>query len=474
LYDPKIDDLERGGCCSRIKYQQFPAERGLASILIALARNKKVGPPTIKFNRGTQCRTNCSKSPLNSVSRPKKEIVKTKQAPVFNANFCIDLYVPDEARWRICSGSQDKISKLHMKILFNLVDKKLKGKASAIANILSNSRAGREPPIPSWTWDNQDKWKGTCTSTLMQSPIDIISNRSIKASGINFTISHHLLSVHTLIKRNEKEVIVAFMNFGGLFQISIDNSYLLFTPVYLSFRFPGEHLVDSGRKLGEILIHFAELSTQRKTSTTNGFVLSIPIQPTTDALEIEAFEQLNIDFWKYEIEKHGTYAPKRFLKKNLLTFDLGSIMKKVTNLRSNYYFYFGSHTTPPCKEQTYHMVVEKPLKISGCQFKLLRDNSLFSTQAKAIHARLQKDATDRPVYKLSYSQVLYIRSIAGIVPQGFNKYLLLHGYLYKRRAQNRKRGKGKKNPWNRLFGGKGAGSDGDEWLDELNCDVPKN
>jgi carbonic anhydrase len=314
----------------------------------------------------------------------------------------------------------------------------------------------------------------------MQSPINIIPSKATKAQGVNFTISYHLLPVHTLIKRNEKEIIVAFMNFAGLFQVSIDNSYLLFTPVYMSFRFPGEHLLNAKRQMGEILIHFAELSTQRKTSTTNGFVLSIPIKPTHDGLEIDTFEQLNVDFWKFEVEKHGIYAPRRFLKKKLLAFDLGALMRKVSDLKSNYYFYFGSHTTPPCKEQTYQMVVEKPLRVSGCQFKLLRDNSLFSTKAKAIHSRIEKDSTDRPVYKLSYASVVYLRSIAGIVPQSFNKYLLLHGYLYRDRKRKGRGGKGgKHDPWANLFGKKprrrGLGDDDDDdWLDELNCDVPKN
>jgi carbonic anhydrase len=470
--------LQNGICCSRIKYHQFPAEKGIKSILIATAHNVKKGDPKIKFNNASQCSSNCQKSPITSVSKTKKEIQKSKHTPVEDANYCIDLYVPDEARWRVCSGSEDKISKLHMKIVFNVVSSKLKGRAGLISNVLQNSRIGREVPVARWSWENQEKWKGSCSANFMQSPINILPKQVVKAKGVNFSISHHLLPVHTLIKRNEKEAIVAFMNFGGVFQILIDNTYLMFTPVYMSFRFPGEHLIDGDRKLGEILIHFTELSKQRKTMTSNGLILSIPLEPTADGLEIDSFEQLNVDFWKYEIQKHGTYTPKKFLKKKLLPFDLSSIMKKVSDLKPDYYFYYGSHTTPPCAENTYHLVINKPLQIAGCQFKLLRDNSLFSSRAKEIHARMEKPLGDRTVYTLSSAQVSYIRNISGIYPQSFNKYLLVHGYKYKAKLwakMGKKYGKfGRyfrgENPWKRLF----KNGPNDEWVDELNCDIPKN
>lgn len=141
-------------------------------------------------------------------------------------------------------------------------------------------------------------------------------------------------------------------------------------------------------------------------------------------------------------------------------------MKSVVALKPNFHFYFGSETTPPCLEQTYHMVVDKPLKMAGCQFKLLRDNSLFSKRAKEIHARLEQPLSDRPIYSFGVGSFRYIPNINGLYPQGYNKYLLLHGYGYKNR-KGRRGGRG-----GRGRGGRGSG-DGDDWLDELNCDLPK-
>ena len=375
-----------------------------------------------------------------------------------------------------------------MKILFNLLNTKLKSNAS-ITNFLTNAHVGREEPINNWNWNTQEKWGGKCKTTFMQSPININKVSTLKSS-VNFSVSHHLNPVHTLIKRNFKEVIVAFMNFGGLIQISIDNTFLLFTPVYMSFRFPGEHLFDGVRHHGEILLHFTELSSQRKTSTSNGFILSIPIKANSKGLNIDSLEDLNMDFWKYEIEKNGMYAPKKFLKKKLLAFDLSAFLKKLDDLKPNYHFYFGSQPTPPCSEQTYHLVADKPLIMAACQFKILRDNSLFSEAPKEIHARMDMPLTERTVYSFSSSSFNYIPSISGLIPQSFNKYLIIHGYGYKKKGKYGKCGPmckhnkiwRKKNfahPHNGKIGihskyATGLLGGNDEWMDELNCELPKD
>ncbi len=130
----------------------------------------------------------------------------------------------------------------------------------------------------------------------------------------------------------------------------------------------------------------------------------------------------------------------------------------------------GSHTTPPCEEQTYHMIVNKPLVMAGCQFKLLRENSLMSDRAKDIHARLEQPAAERNLYRYNTMKMQYLKDISGIVPQSFNKYLLKHGYGYKSRGRGAKRGKLVCIPGKGCFYRKRSA---DDWLDELNCDIPK-
>ena len=84
----------------------------------------------------------------------------------------------------------------------------------------------------------------------------------------------------------------------------------------------------------------------------------------------------------------------------------------------------GSETIPPCKENIIHITLDKPLQIPGCQFKLLRENSLVSNRAREIHTRLEVTKSDRPVYYFNKKALSYIPSISGIVPSSYKKYTL--------------------------------------------------
>lgn len=104
-------------------------------------------------------------------------------------------------------------------------------------------------------------------------------------------------------------------------------------------------------------------------------------------------------------------------------------------------FYMGSHTTPPCEENTYHLVFTKPIIMSGCQFKLLRENSLLTHSTKNIHARLEQPLTDRIIYKYNTAKMKYIKNINSILPPAFNKYLVkTGGYKKKHKIICTKRG----------------------------------
>jgi len=153
----------------------------------------------------------------------------------------------------------------------------------------------------------------------------------------------------------------------------------------------------------------------------------------------------------------------------------------------------GSETIPPCVENIIHITLDKPLEIPGCQFKLLREASLVSSRAKEIHARVEQNIKERPIYKFDTRFVSYINSIDGLVPQSFNKYLLKYGYGYMFRL-GQKRGRngwyGKNGKWSKRYsrwkyqkGGFGPGyqkgkskakdDDSDDYgEDKLDCDVP--
>lgn len=69
-------------------------------------------------------------------------------------------------------------------------------------------------------------------------------------------------------------------------------------------------------------------------------------------------------------------------------FQLKEVMKAVVSTKPLYYFYLGSEVVPPCDEYVYHLVIGKPIQIAMCQFKILRENSLASSEARQIHSRL--------------------------------------------------------------------------------------
>lgn len=97
-----------------------------------------------------------------------------------------------------------------------------------------------------------------------------------------------------------------------------------------------------------------------------------------------------MDFWKFAVLKKGKYIPKNFLTKKRLVFKMKQILHSVTEGKPLYYFYLGSQTTPPCEEYAYHLVIGKPIKIANCQLKVLRENSLATTEVKQVHSRLIK------------------------------------------------------------------------------------
>lgn len=139
-----------------------------------------------------------------------------------------------------------------------------------------------------------------------------------------------------------------------------------------------------------------------------------------------------------------------------MTFNLSEIHKKIMQNKPNFYFYLGSMTTPPCSEYVLHLVIDKPLLLPPCQYKLLRENSLMTSRAKEIHTRLPKPLNqpaaatprfklvatnsnqitalsgigiggERTVYLFNNNNVDELPSSADIVPMSFNKYLVANG-----------------------------------------------
>jgi hypothetical protein len=178
------------------------------------------------------------------------------------ANFCIMIFISEEARWRICSYKKSDIKKLHLKIVYSVIKSKAGKNQNVLERLIQNPKGLLPPTISDWDWHHQDKWNGACKSGVMQSPINISTNYAKKAYT-NFQMDMKLAPTHALIKRNFGELIIVFLNFAGVLKLEVHDKYISYTPQYISFRFPGETIIDGARSLGDMQIHFAELAKNR-------------------------------------------------------------------------------------------------------------------------------------------------------------------------------------------------------------------
>ncbi len=75
----------------------------------------------------------------------------------------------------------------------------------------------------------------------------------------------------------------------------------------------------------------------------------IPLQFNPQSPEYLEIEVLNPDMWKDEITENDIYLPKDPLTGNTAYLNLHSFMTKIMELKSDFSFYLGSATTPPCQ-----------------------------------------------------------------------------------------------------------------------------
>jgi carbonic anhydrase len=389
LFDKSSDNIAKGKCCKNVVLREFKG-----------------------------CQGNC---PKRSSPNVPNEI---------SSNFCVDIHTNTGNMFRICSDNISEITKLQTQINYNIIKLNSKNKIDQkvlekfMINLSTNTKNNES--MKKWHWDDQKQWEGFCNdNNQLQSPIDIETS---KVSGvkekeeINFGINYHFEDILTSIRKNNNQMLVHFLNYAGLLKFFVGNVNLVFQPQYLSFRFPGEHTIDGKRYPGEVLIHFTELNPNLKTWVTNGLVLSIPLNPSGKNLSLDFFENLNPDFWRLETKKSSEYQPKDLKSKKPLKFSLQDLVKKAVMKKPKYYTYVGSETTPNCKPKIIYLVIDKPMDISNCQFKVLRENSLLTDRVKEIHARNTQELKDRKVYEIKYKDTPAVKAHLEVAKKQFKPY----------------------------------------------------
>ena len=327
IVDKRGDIVNQGKCCLNIKYFNYSK------------RKKRI----VKKQR--------------MKSKKMKMIVKQN-----NADFCLEVLAPEQARWRICSKTPLEIYRLHLKLVFAVIQSNMSPNTSQkvlIEKFLSNSLLAAEKMSLKWNWETQNQWGGQCKSSFMQSPLPIRQDDSLitLTQDIHFKITYNLLETKVKITRRFNEIVITFVNDPGVFKISSGTQYILYRPQYISFRFPAEHVILGKRYEGELQIHCKEIIKDPKKMRTKGFIISVPLAVHENHVNLDVLETLNIDFWKFEVKnsKNGFYYPYDYISKILFkkakktkTFKLSELMKNIVDMKPLYYFYLGSLNTPPC------------------------------------------------------------------------------------------------------------------------------
>ena len=97
----------------------------------------------------------------------------------------------------------------------------------------------------------------------MQSPIKIVNEETVTRQQPEFAITYSFLDTYVKIQKRYGESIIKFINNPGLINMTKDNSNVMYIPKYISFRFPGEHVIAGKRYNGEMLIHCKEIHPDR-------------------------------------------------------------------------------------------------------------------------------------------------------------------------------------------------------------------
>ncbi len=144
-------------------------------------------------------------------------------------------------------------------IKFNVNMKKVDSN-KIMDKFLSNTKLSSQSSATLWNWETQKKWEGKCKSKLMQSPIEIKQSNTMIPKGSGLKFYYQIMNSNVEVVRRFNEIIVKFQNDPGLFMIEVKNKRLVYEPKYISFRFPGQNLINNNRYVGEMLINCKELS----------------------------------------------------------------------------------------------------------------------------------------------------------------------------------------------------------------------
>jgi len=236
-------------------------------------------------------------------------------------------------------------------------------------------------------------WSGICKSGTFQSPVNIIDdvNTIEDSSVVSFDYSVPKDGLHKQFFFNGKNIFVE-IDLGTMAFINKRGANEIYRAYKIELHFPAEHYItlagQTPRYPLEVQIFHHLIATDNGNITNK--VLKVKRAVVSFLFTIgdvgegdEFLNQLGIS--KYNVDMK--MSPVKFKSGNhikqinylVANYDTGFNVKalqgllNIINADHHIYMYYGSETTPPCREDVFWIVFARPRSISKYQFKFLRN-----------------------------------------------------------------------------------------------------
>ncbi len=260
LYDQKVDNADAGQCCVKVEYKSYPANNRLRNLIpvtkVNLQSKKNSKKIKKKLKENQSCTNN--KNPLTAVGKSDKKEKKEKAAA---EQHCITLREDYDQTVRICNTNKELMDKVNLKVNFCIIKNNIKSQKVKAETIISKMNLKSSDEIPNYDWDTQDKWQGRCNKEYMQSPINIISSQAQPVDK-SFALDYRVEDSEVVIKKGKADVVTTFLKFPGIFNLGAQGNKISYMPVSISYRFPGEVIIDGVRSEGDLVLNMQPIANR--------------------------------------------------------------------------------------------------------------------------------------------------------------------------------------------------------------------
>ena len=206
-------------------------------------------------------------------------------------------------------------------------------------------------------------WDCECKYGTLQSPINLVKSEA-KTNFYNIRVEFDFHPIHDY-KIKFRDYDVTMQGDYGNVIIYINNEKVVIAITIIKFDFPSLHEFNGKKYDGEITI------VGSNEENNFNLILSIPIKSSYgDEVEIKNNKFLqDLKFEEWIVQNEIPFCLSS--KPDLNDFVPGGFNKFFTN----YYYYVGSYSIPPCIEGTVRLISEKHVLVNWAQIDLVKSRT---------------------------------------------------------------------------------------------------